>query len=131
MIVRIATEDQYRLPDEDAQRLNDLDNEAVAAVAAGDEDRFHEVFESMLDLVRLSFTDARTHEAAFRYTLGSFRTLVSDPDFPGMVGVTIVFVLASVGLQLAIGLALAVLIDSARRRRATSPPMVRSCLMLI
>ena len=52
MIVRIATESQYRLPDEDADRLNDLDNEAVAAVEAGDEDRFHEVFESMLDLVR-------------------------------------------------------------------------------
>jgi hypothetical protein len=52
VIVRIATEDQYRLPDEDAERLNDLDNEAVAAVQAGDEDRFHEIFESMLDLVR-------------------------------------------------------------------------------
>ena len=52
MIVRIATEDQYRLPDEDAGRLNELDNQAVQAVEAGDEDRFHEVFESMLDLVR-------------------------------------------------------------------------------
>jgi hypothetical protein len=52
VIVRIATEDQYRLPDEDAERLNELDNEAVAAVEAGDEDRFHEVFEQMLDLVR-------------------------------------------------------------------------------
>jgi PspAA-like protein len=52
VIVRIATEDQYRLPDEDAARLNDLDNQAVAAVESGDEDRFHEVFESMLDIVR-------------------------------------------------------------------------------
>jgi hypothetical protein len=52
VIVRIATEDQYRLPDEDAARLNDLDNQAVAAVEAGDEDRFHELFESMLELVR-------------------------------------------------------------------------------
>jgi hypothetical protein len=52
VIVRIATEDQYRLPEDDAERLNELDNEAVAAVEAGDEDRFHEVFESMLDLVR-------------------------------------------------------------------------------
>jgi hypothetical protein len=52
VIVRIATEDQYRLPDEDAARLNELDNEAVAAVDADDEDRFHEVFESMLELVR-------------------------------------------------------------------------------
>jgi ABC-type sugar transport system permease subunit/ABC-type glycerol-3-phosphate transport system substrate-binding protein len=79
----------------------------------------------MLDLVRLSFTDTRTHEAAFRYTLGSFRTLVADPDFPGMVGVTLVFVLASVSLQLAIGLALAVLIDSARRRRAPGTLLAR------
>ena len=52
MIVRIATESQYRLPDEDAERLNALDNDAVAAVEAGDEDRFHEVFEQMLELVR-------------------------------------------------------------------------------
>ena len=52
MIVRIATEDQYRLPDADAERLNALDNQAVAAVEAGDEDRFHAVFEEMLQLVR-------------------------------------------------------------------------------
>ena len=52
MIVRIATESQYRLPDEDAGQLNELDNEVVAAVEAGDEDRFHELFEQMLDLVR-------------------------------------------------------------------------------
>jgi hypothetical protein len=52
VIVRISTEGQYRLPNGDAARLNDLDNEAVAAVEAGDEDQFHEVFEQMLDLVR-------------------------------------------------------------------------------
>jgi len=51
VIVRIATEDQYRLPDADAERLNALDNQAVAAVEAGDEDRFHAVFEEMLQLV--------------------------------------------------------------------------------
>jgi hypothetical protein len=52
VIVRISTDDQYRLPDEDASRLNELDNEAVAAVEAGDEARFHAVFEEMLALVR-------------------------------------------------------------------------------
>jgi hypothetical protein len=52
VIVRISTEDQYRLPDEDAARLAELDNEAVAAVEADDEDRFHEVFEEMLRIVR-------------------------------------------------------------------------------
>ncbi len=52
MIVRISTEGQYELPDGDSDKLNDLDNEAVAAVEAGDEDRFHDVFESMLAMVR-------------------------------------------------------------------------------
>jgi hypothetical protein len=52
VIVRISTENQYRFPDEEAATLNDLDNEAVKAVEAGDEDRYHELFESMLELVR-------------------------------------------------------------------------------
>ena len=54
MIVRIATEGQYRLDDGDTGRLNELDNDAVAAVESGDEDRFHAVFEEMLELVRRS-----------------------------------------------------------------------------
>jgi PspAA-like protein len=52
VIVRIATESQYKLPEDAADELNDLDNQAVAAVDGGDEDRFHALFEQMLDLVR-------------------------------------------------------------------------------
>jgi hypothetical protein len=52
VIVRISTESQYRLPEDAAEQLNELDNQVVEAVEAGDEDRFHEVFEQMLDLVR-------------------------------------------------------------------------------
>ncbi len=52
MIVRISTEDQYRLPDEIAERLNALDNETVQAVESGDERRFLELYQQMLDLVR-------------------------------------------------------------------------------
>jgi hypothetical protein len=52
VIVRIATENQYRFPDDQADRLNDLDNAVVAAVEADDEDRFHEAFEELLALVR-------------------------------------------------------------------------------
>jgi hypothetical protein len=52
VIVRIATESQYRLPEDASEELNDLDNQVVTAVEAGDEDRFHELFEQMLDLVR-------------------------------------------------------------------------------
>ena len=52
MIVRIATEGQYEIPDADGDRLNELDNEIVAAVEDGDEDGFHEQFEALLALVR-------------------------------------------------------------------------------
>ena len=52
MIVRIATESQYRLDDDCAARLNELDNEAVAAVEAGDEETFRRLFDQMLDTVR-------------------------------------------------------------------------------
>lgn len=51
MIVRIAGEGQFKLPDGDAGRLNELDNEAVAAVEAGDEARFAELWGQMLELV--------------------------------------------------------------------------------
>ena len=52
MIVRVSTVGQFRLPDEDVARLNDLDNQAVAAVEAGDEARFTELFGQMITLVR-------------------------------------------------------------------------------
>ena len=52
MIVRIAGEGQFRLPDEDAGRLNELDNRAVAAVEQGDETGFRELWSQMLELVR-------------------------------------------------------------------------------
>ena len=52
MIVRISNEGQYRLDDALHTRLNELDDAAVAAVEAGDEDAFHEAFEELLDVVR-------------------------------------------------------------------------------
>jgi len=52
VIVRIATEGQYRLPDGAGEKLNELDNAAVQAVESDDEDGFHATFEQMLELVR-------------------------------------------------------------------------------
>ena len=51
MIVRISGEGQFRLPDEDAERLNELDNRAVSAVEQGDETGFRELWSQMLELV--------------------------------------------------------------------------------
>ena len=51
MIVRISGEGQFRLPDEDAERVNELDNRAVSAVEQGDETGFRELWSQMLELV--------------------------------------------------------------------------------
>ncbi|MBA3421447.1 MAG: hypothetical protein H0U12_06070 [Thermoleophilaceae bacterium] len=51
MIVRISGEDQFRLPDADAERLNELDNRAVEAVERNDEPAFRELWLQMLELV--------------------------------------------------------------------------------
>ena len=74
MIVRIATESQYRLPDDPAAELNELDNQVVAAVEAGDEDRFHEIFEQMLDLVR------QTGEPLDEDELAESEVILPPPD---------------------------------------------------
>jgi hypothetical protein len=51
VIVRISGEDQFRLPDDDAARLNELDNQAVAAAERGDEPGFRELWDRMLELI--------------------------------------------------------------------------------
>jgi hypothetical protein len=51
VIVRLSGEGQFRLPDGDAQRLNELDNQAVAAADAGDESAFKELWGQMVALV--------------------------------------------------------------------------------
>jgi hypothetical protein len=51
MIVRISGDGQFQVPDGDADQLNELDNQAVAAVNAGDEATFQQLWNQMLDLV--------------------------------------------------------------------------------
>ncbi len=71
----------------------------------------------ILELMRMAVTDLAGPGSAYRYTGSAFRTLAGDPQFYGMIGVTLVFVLTSVALQLGLGLGLAWLFDAAERRR--------------
>lgn len=57
MIVRISGEAQYELPENDAERLNELDNQAAEAAQAGDEASFHRHFNAMLDLIARDGTE--------------------------------------------------------------------------
>ena len=79
----------------------------------------------VVDLVRLAFSDARTGQPAVRHGLVSFRDLLSDRDFSGMLGVTLLFVGACVVLQMGLGLLLSVALDAARRARRPGTLAVR------
>ena len=52
MIVRIATEGQYELLGSDEETLQELDNQAVSACEARDEQQFHDTFARLLEFVR-------------------------------------------------------------------------------
>jgi hypothetical protein len=56
VIVRIATEGQYELLESDVQVLNELDNQAVAACQANDEQHFHDTYARLLEFVRANGT---------------------------------------------------------------------------
>jgi hypothetical protein len=52
VIVRIATEGQYELQDDDVEALNELDNQAVVACNQNDEQQFQDHFQRLLEFVR-------------------------------------------------------------------------------
>jgi len=51
VIVRISSDGQYNVSDDDVAKLAELDHAAVEAVKEGDHDRFHQLFDEMLALV--------------------------------------------------------------------------------
>jgi hypothetical protein len=62
MIVRILTEDQYKLPSAHLDELNDIDNQIVEVVEQEDRDEFEVLLKKMLDLVREKGTPVPVEE---------------------------------------------------------------------
>ena len=56
MIVRIATEDQFEIPGDRYQELNDLDNAVVAAVDANDQEAYARTFGQLIDFIHANGT---------------------------------------------------------------------------
>jgi hypothetical protein len=52
VIVRIATEGQYRLAEDQLPRLHELDGAVIAAAESGDPERFEQRFAELLECVR-------------------------------------------------------------------------------
>jgi hypothetical protein len=56
MIVRIFSEGQYELPEAALAGLDELDEQVQAAVDAGDEQQFHDLYRRLLDHIRQAGT---------------------------------------------------------------------------
>jgi hypothetical protein len=52
MVIRISSEGQYRLASSYLDRINEIDNQIVEAIAGGDRDAFSKLFNELLALVR-------------------------------------------------------------------------------
>jgi hypothetical protein len=62
MIVRILTEGQFNLPGAHIDELNEIDNQLVDVVAAGDVPAFEKLLAKMMDLVRDNSTEVPVDE---------------------------------------------------------------------
>jgi multiple sugar transport system permease protein len=82
-----------------------------------------------VEVVRFSFTDATLLNPDYSYTLQSFGAVFDNPDFPGIVWTTFVFVVASVILQLTLGLLIALLLHRGVRRRLWGVAFLRIAIL--
>lgn len=80
----------------------------------------------LIDVVRLSFTDANLLSPDYRYTFGSYRRLFLDPAVLSSLRITAIFAVGSVALKLVLGMALALAIDAGVRRGMVGTVVVRT-----
>ena len=81
------------------------------------------------EVLRYSVTDASLLRPHYRYTLHTFVNVLSDPVLYTVIRITAIFVLASIVLQLVLGLVVAVAANRARRRRLLGMVFVRSVVL--
>jgi multiple sugar transport system permease protein len=81
------------------------------------------------EVLRFSITDASLLKPDYEYTLNTFKNVLSDPVLYKVLRITAIFVAASVVLQLALGLLIAVAVNRARRRRLPGMVFMRSIIL--
>jgi multiple sugar transport system permease protein len=81
------------------------------------------------EVLRYSFTNASLQRPDYTYTLHTFVSVLSDPDLYKVIRITAIFVLASIVLQLILGLVVALAANRARRRRLPGMVFIRSVVL--
>lgn len=82
-----------------------------------------------IEVLRYSITDASLQRIDYEYTLATFASVLGDPVFYEVLKTTAIFVIASVVLQLVLGLIIAVAVNRARKRRLPGMVFMRSVVL--
>jgi multiple sugar transport system permease protein len=83
----------------------------------------------LLDVIRLSFTNASLIEPDYVYTFNSYRRLLDDPNTLRSLKTTAMFAVGSVTLQLAVGMGLALAINAGIKRHLAGTVAVRTAIL--
>jgi multiple sugar transport system permease protein len=81
------------------------------------------------EVLRFSVTNASLQRPDYSYTLDTFVNVLSDPVLYQVIRITAIFVLASIVLQLVLGLVVALAANRARRRRLPGMVFIRSIVL--
>lgn len=82
-----------------------------------------------IEVLRYSVTNASLQRIDYDYTLDTFIRVLSDPVLYEVLKTTAIFVIASVVLQLVLGLIIAVAVNRARKRRLPGMVFMRSVVL--
>ena len=83
----------------------------------------------VLNVIRIAFTNTTLLRDGYSYTLQTFSQTLSDPGLARVIGVTAVFVGASVAGQLLLGLAIALVMQRAVARKLHGAILARSVVL--
>ncbi len=81
------------------------------------------------EVLRFSVTNASLQDPSYEYTVGTFARILSDPVLYKVLRITAIFVVASVVLQLVLGLVIALAVNRARARRLPGMVFMRSVIL--
>jgi multiple sugar transport system permease protein len=83
----------------------------------------------LLDVIRLSFTNASLLRETYDYTLGSYQRLLIDPRTLHSLRITIIFAFSNVVFQLLFGLLIALVFQAGEQRRLVGTTFVRTVVL--
>ena len=83
----------------------------------------------IVEIARLSLTDAGSIEGGYSYTLGSYTQLFTSPYFFSMLTATVIFVAFSVTFQMIFGFFIALAVDQGARRGMRTSIVTRTAVL--